>query len=76
MIKDLAELQKLLKLCRKHGITEIKLGDVAVKFGDLPQKSGEDAEDTPIDPNIDPLTGLTHEQLAFFSAPGGGVLEQ
>ena len=38
MIKDLGELQKLLKLCRKQGVTEITLGNVIIKFGDLPQE--------------------------------------
>lgn len=66
MIKDLKELQALLKLCRKQGITEIKLGDVSVKFGDLPKKSSESEESE----DEIPTDELTPEQLMFFSVGG------
>ena len=38
MIENLKELEKLLKLCRKQGVTEINLngGTCAVKLGELP----------------------------------------
>lgn len=51
MIKDLKELQSLLKLCRKQGIIEIKLQDVEIKFGDLPRKSigADDSDDIATD---------------------------
>ena len=69
MIKDLKDLQALLKLCRKQGITEIKLGGTEIKFGDLPKKSSNDAAD---DSDEIPTEELTPEQLMFFSA--GGVM--
>lgn len=68
MIKDLKELQALLKLCRKQGITEIKLEGVEIKFGDLPKKTS-DSDETEGDI---PTDELTPEQLMFFSAGGVG----
>ncbi len=51
MIEDLKEFEKLLKLCRKQGVSTISIGAVSVKFGDLPKKSGEpeEAEDVQTD---------------------------
>lgn len=66
MIKDLGELQKILKLCRKQGVTEIKLGDVSISFGPLPKKA-QDAADDLDEPETDELTP---EQLIYFSAGG------
>lgn len=66
MIKDLKELQALLKLCRKQGVTDINLGDISIKFGAaLLRKS---ADDEPDDDDI-PTESLSPEQLMFFSAP-------
>lgn len=69
MIKDLEELARFLKLCRKQGVTEIRCCGVHVGFGDLPAKKQgaepEDASDTDI-----PTEELTPEQLMFFSAGG------
>lgn len=39
MINSLEDLQMLLKLCRKQGVTKIDLGYVKLEFGELPQKS-------------------------------------
>ena len=36
MIDSIKDLEKLLKLCRKQGVTEISVGAVAFKLGDLP----------------------------------------
>lgn len=65
MIKDLKELQMLLKLCRKQGVTKINLGGVSIEFGDMPRKRAEsDDQDEP------ETEELTPEQLMFFSAGG------
>ncbi len=71
MIESLKDLEKLLKLCRKQGVTEIKLGVVELKLGDLPiEHSGKLIAD-----ELDPLANfpqgeLTPTQLAFYSAGG------
>lgn len=76
MIESLKDLERLLKLCRKQGVTEIKLGVVELKLGDLPQERTSLGEATDSD---DPLKGfplgeLTPEQLMFYSA--GGVPDE
>ncbi len=66
MIKDLKELQALLKLCRKQGVTEINLEGVLIKFGELPKKqtgSEDDGDEIQTDEPTD-------EQLMFLSAGG------
>lgn len=69
MIKDLGELRKLMTLCRSKGVTEISFDGVAIKFGDAPPRGSKDEaeDDQTADPTIDPLTGLTPEQLANWS---------
>lgn len=66
MIKDLAELQKLFKLCRKQGVTDITFEGVSIKFGEMPKKASDEADDAPDE--IEPE--LTPEQLMFFSVGG------
>lgn len=67
MINDLNDLKKLLSLCRKQGVTEIKLGAVELKFGDMPIN-----QEQAVDPDaaIDDLVGLDPtglDPLAFYS---------
>ena len=69
MIENLKDLEKLLKLCRKQGVTEIKLGSVELKLGDIP------VELKASEVNDDPYKGfpdgeLTPDQLMFYSAGG------
>ncbi len=66
MIKDLKELQALLKLCRKQGVTEITLEGASIKFGSLPTRKATDDEG---DEDDVPTDALSPEQLMFFSAP-------
>lgn len=66
MIQNLKELQALLKLCRKQGVTEIDLCGTKIKFGDLPKKNAETDEVEEPDADSD----LTPEQLMFFSVGG------
>ena len=68
MIENLKDLQAVLKLCRKQGVTSIKLGGTEITFGEIPKKSGSPQdEDVPDDPLSDEPT---IEQLMFFSAGG------
>lgn len=75
MIESLKDLEKLLKLCRKQGVTEIKLGTVELKLGDLPM----DHTKTMIVDELNPLANfpqgdLSPEQLAFYAS--GGMPEE
>lgn len=73
MIENLKDLERLLKLCRKQGITDIKLGSVEIKFGDLPASERGQAfqEEQPADPYANfPQGELSPTQLMFYSAGG------
>lgn len=80
MVKDLKDLEKILKLCRKQGVTEIEVGGLKLKLGDLPQRQSTRQDQTQDDNDeiADPFANfpdgiLTPEQLAYYSA--GGVPE-
>ena len=68
MIKDLSELDKLLKLCRKRGVTDLKLGDIELKLGALPERKGQQSEEEGDEPEMP--DALSPEQMVFFSAGG------
>lgn len=66
MIDNLGDLKKLLQLCRKQGVTEIKLGTIELKFGDLPVDNQSNVEVQEDDSVIDQLVGFDNP-LAFYS---------
>jgi len=73
MIQNLKDLQALLKLLRKQGVTEMTFGDLSLKLGDLPRD--DDRASTSDNDSSDPLSGfptgdLTPEQLIYYSAGG------
>ena len=71
MIESLKDLEKLLKLCRKQGVTEIDLGTVRFKLGDLPQESNPIRIEEENDPYKSfPDGELSPEQLMFYSSGG------
>jgi len=59
-LPDLKQLEKILKLCRKQGVTDLSMEGMSFKFGDLPREQADD------EPEIN-AHGLTDEQLAFYS---------
>lgn len=74
MIENLKDLKALLKLCRSHGVTEINLGTVALKLGEMPEQTtqsidstAEQSEDVYSDFPDGPLTS---EELTFFANGG------
>ena len=69
---NLKELANLFKLCRKHGVLEIKIGSVELKLTELPQVQDKvQTESQGEGPWADFPTGeLTPEQLAFYSSGG------
>lgn len=72
MINDLKELQKLFKLCRAQGVTDIKVGNLDIKFGELSTTQAqmdEQAENSQGYANF-PSGELTPSQLAFYSSGG------
>jgi len=72
MIQSLKDLEKLLKLCRKQGVTEISTSEVSLKLGELPSKvSSEEIDDNELDDNELVLPAfdepLTNEELTRFA---------
>lgn len=45
-LPNIKELEKLLKMCRKQGITELTMQGMAFKFGDLPREMNDQTEDS------------------------------
>lgn len=74
MINSFKDLQALLKLCRKQGITDFKMNGIEIKFGELPKDQGQYTQETEVESD-DPYAGfpnriLTPEELTFYSAGG------
>jgi predicted oxidoreductase len=69
----LKDLEKLLKLLRKQGVQNFKMGEIELKLGDLPQEMvpAQIEESASNSPYADfPEGMLTPEQLIFYSAGG------
>lgn len=60
---DAKDIQAVMKLCRKYGVTLFDTPNLTMKFGDLPKGKEDDAD--PESPDE-----LTPEQIMYFSAGG------
>ena len=61
-LPNVKELEKLLKMCRKQGITELEMQGMHFKFGDLPKDNGaEEAE-------IEIPQGISNEDMLYWSS--------
>lgn len=68
MIESIKDLEKLLKLCRKQGVTEITVTGAHLKLGEAPVKySGESIEDQEDIINPEFNEPLTPEELVAFA---------
>lgn len=72
MIETIKDLEKLLKLCRRQGVTEIALGSVSFKLGDLPQELSQSAAEETMQDVLEgfPDGELSPEELTFFANGG------
>lgn len=72
MIESIKDLEKLLKLCRRQGVTEINLGAVSLKLGDMPQHTAAQASEDTIEDVLEdfPDGPLSPEELTFFANGG------
>ncbi len=71
MIENQKDLEKLLKLCRKQGVTEIVLPQVSFKLGELPVKHPTESIEDQDDRYADfPDGPLTPEELTYFANGG------
>lgn len=56
------ELRALLKVCRDFGVDNVEVGELKIKFGDMPREAGSvDASDGMV------VGGPTEEELAYWS---------
>lgn len=55
MIQDLKDFDKLLKICRKQGVTEVSFQGISLKFGDLPHKGGGELQEEASEDQFDPV---------------------
>jgi hypothetical protein len=77
MVKDIKDLEKLLKMCRKQGVQSIRWGDVEFHLGDIPSPVVPTAKRLPtpapfipggVDADTKILTDeLTEEQMLYWS---------
>jgi len=68
MVETIKDLERLLKLARKQGVTEITLPTVSFKLGDLPIKHpNESIEDQEMDYSEQLEAPLTPQELVEFS---------
>lgn len=75
MIKTQADLKKLFQLCRKQGITELELGNIKFKLGELPIENKSQVDEQEESESDDPYANfpagvLTPEQLMYYSSGG------
>jgi hypothetical protein len=78
-VKDINDLEKIIKLCRKTGIESIKIDNIELKLGEVPQKDTQILPKRTIntttyapggiteDSKIDVPEQLTEEQMMFYS---------
>lgn len=62
-LPNIKDLEKLLKMCRKQGITELTMADMSFKFGELPL----DKEETEEAEQVAPI-GPSAEEMLFWSS--------
>lgn len=67
MIDSLKDLKALLKLCRSNGVTEINLGTVSFKLGELPRTIAGDIEEAEEADFSDLESPLTPEEMVAFA---------
>lgn len=62
---DAKDIEKIMKLCRKYGVTSFQSEALTMSFGELPRD-----KDTGPDEEVSSPDELTPEQLMYFSVGG------
>lgn len=75
MINELKDLEKLLKLCRRQGVSDMEIEGIKFKLGDVPQQVSRGTEAETEGDAENPYSGfperiLTNEELMFYSSGG------
>lgn len=63
MIKDLKDLKKLIQLCRVEGLDSLRLNNIELKFGPLPEKYKPKSKVIPEDTVFDPGQVPKYQQM-------------
>lgn len=62
MIEDLKKFERILRICRRQGVTNFTIENMSIIFGDLPMKDGNvDAADA------FPTDELSPEELMYYA---------
>ena len=69
MIDSLKDLERLLKLCRKQGVLELKIRGCEFRLGDKPTETGTEITDETGKQAEQEI--LSQEDLMFYSAAPG-----
>jgi hypothetical protein len=71
LVENLKDLEKLLRLCRKQGVSLIEWGGVKLTLGDLPPSPAisQPVEEPSLLESL-PEGFLTPEQIMYYSAGG------
>lgn len=76
MINNLKDLRSVLKLCRQYGVTEINVGTVAIKLGELPNASEVSEVSYPSEEDLSgpyanfPQEAMSPERLQYYAMGG------
>lgn len=71
MIETLKDLKNLLKLCRQNGVTEINVGSVAFKLGEVPKVVSGEIEEVEEEDFLERLEApILQEELVAFANGG------
>lgn len=65
-LPNLKDLKAILKLCRAQGVTDLTLGELSIKFGEMP-KTKEELEAETADVTTNPIMP-SDEDMAFWSS--------
>lgn len=71
-LPNVKELEKLLKMCRKQGITELTMQGMSFKFGDIPRDPGEAEEPA----EVVSLAMPSPEEMAYWSSQPDPLAER
>jgi len=74
-LPDLKQLDKIIALCRKRGVSEITVDNMTVKLGDMPSKPGSKKSQASTGSEVMSgiaadfeADGLTQDQLLMWSS--------
>jgi hypothetical protein len=63
---DLKDFEKMLKICRKQGVSDLDFNGIKVKFGEMPKTPLSDSDSDYS--NIETPDALSPEDLMYYSA--------